>query len=366
MRIAVDLDGTLYDPYPWVIEELKQKAGLRADFTMEDWTQYDLRRCGSAIDMDRYYEAFGPRMIRCCPLAPDARWFMARLHYQAEIVILTSRDPAHEGVTLARLLEDQIPYDHVVHTDNKTQWCHDHRIDYLIDDAVHHCGDETCRCILIDAPYNQGFQRPHVARARGLRHAYAVLMRDLHPDAPQAPDVTNKRDMYQLLNSGQMGNRTIGFDTIEEAQRYADQGNRVGIRTKRPGGPFLMVAPEELAARYRDLLAAGEEVNMTPIMPDDQATLQCYVRRSEHYWDLDIALAGGPLRFAMRESRHERGAVAQATLRRALCPGSYEDLMVLFDRWPDATVELTAYGCCIDHLSTVPNRNTVIWEVRHY
>ncbi len=57
------------------------------------------------------------------------------------------------------------------------------------------------------------------------------------------------------------------------------------------------------------------------------------------------------------------GCAVPIILRHCMSPGSYDDLMMVMDEWPDAVIEFSTLS--ID-FGAVPNRNSVIWELRGY
>lgn len=57
------------------------------------------------------------------------------------------------------------------------------------------------------------------------------------------------------------------------------------------------------------------------------------------------------------------GLTVRALLDQFLDPSSRDDIDGLFELYPDAAIELASYPY---KLGKLPNRNTVIWEVRNY
>ena len=50
-------------------------------------------------------------------------------------------------------------------------------------------------------------------------------------------------------------------------------------------------------------------------------------------------------------------------LKGNLCPSSYEGMQTILDMFPDSIIEFSSYEI---NIGNIPNRNTVIWEVRNY
>lgn len=99
---------------------------------------------------------------------------------------------------------------------------------------------------------------------------------------------------------------------------------------------------------------------------NDSVTMQGELSRWPTGWRLEAVVgkdAPGILRYAMAKASVYSGLVARHILECHLWPSSYEDLLALFELYPDSVVELSA---CSFEVGTVPGRNTIIWEVRNY
>ena len=92
-----------------------------------------------------------------------------------------------------------------------------------------------------------------------------------------------------------------------------------------------------------------------------QGEVQRTFRGLELYWTKAIL----PMRDAFRRygGATALGLVASAHLQAALDTLSYEWLGYLLDTYPDHIIEFSAFGV---NWGTIPNRNTVFWEVRKY
>jgi hypothetical protein len=55
--------------------------------------------------------------------------------------------------------------------------------------------------------------------------------------------------------------------------------------------------------------------------------------------------------------------MASLLIREAMTPSSYDDWLMLIDRYPGHVLEVSIYDRC---LGDVPGRNALVWEVRRY
>jgi hypothetical protein len=178
--------------------------------------------------------------------------------------------------------------------------------------------------------------------------------------------ITTKRQMYELYNAGLLGNGLRNWPTLDECCENAT--GLVGVRCRRIGGPCIaMKTPDELRAAMREVYAQGwrPEDFIYGESPDHHHQLiQGEVQRSERHYDLTYSTVQAPMRVALaQETRYAQGAAVPAILRAYLWPSSYDDMMDLLDIYDGAVVEFTSFDC---ELGRYPNRNTIIWEVRHY
>jgi hypothetical protein len=101
--------------------------------------------------------------------------------------------------------------------------------------------------------------------------------------------------------------------------------------------------------------------------PDDCRTIQGEICRVPHlgltgYLDTVGKL---PMRPAMAAG-HMRHCSALTTLSlcdRYMDPSSRDDLDILLELYPDATIEFSCFG---RNVGVFPHRNTLFWEVRNY
>lgn len=174
--------------------------------------------------------------------------------------------------------------------------------------------------------------------------------------------ITNKVRMYEVLAAGGFGNAVEQWFSVEDFVRNDPHNDRLfGIRSLRPGGRCDYDVPAaDVPARCREWPGG---FNISPMQPEWALVLQGELCR-----DPDLRLFYSTLHKPMRKALAEggqnvRGVVAQVMLQHFLDPSSYEDLMVLLDRYLDHVVEFSAYrvGVGADR-----RRRCVVWECRKY
>ena len=71
-----------------------------------------------------------------------------------------------------------------------------------------------------------------------------------------------------------------------------------------------------------------------------------------------------PMNPALKEeTKYAAGLNALLLLKKSLCPSSFDNLETLLDIYPESVIEFGAYEV---NVGVIPNRNTLIWEVRNY
>lgn len=181
--------------------------------------------------------------------------------------------------------------------------------------------------------------------------------------------IESKRAMYDLFFEGKLGNRLRNYHGIEDMWDDGYAG-LVGMRYIGPRGgkEFIpYVRAEDAFDRATDLL---ERKGLDPycwiyseMAPDEHILFQGEVLRSDTGWYLRYTTVPKPMRTAfVEEELHLHGAAAFFKLKSAMDTASWENLMHLFDDYPDAIVEFSIY----DRPLGIDGWNTLTWEVRNY
>lgn len=181
-------------------------------------------------------------------------------------------------------------------------------------------------------------------------------------------EIRSKAEFYKLWQAGVLGNRTQLFTTLKQAM---DSGApTVGFREiGRAGGGMWERSDTrqqipEIHARW---LATGRPFIMDDGVPNNRSTMQGEICRTHEGLQGYIATGYAllPMRRTMAAGLHKHYSRLEVRLlqQRYMDPSSREDIDALLDIYPDATVEFTCFDV---NVGNIPNRNTMIWEVRNY
>jgi hypothetical protein len=178
-------------------------------------------------------------------------------------------------------------------------------------------------------------------------------------------DITVKQQNLAAWQCGAFGNKLRAWRTIE-GWRASGFGGLVAIRSLVPGGPcFVDLAPDVLLSRFDELVQNGhrpDQLMINESAPNSRAILQGEYD-NELWGCFRYSVSPCPMREALRNSRETYGLRSRLILRWAMSPSSYEDFLVLLDRYPKHVLEVSVYDCCV---GDTPGRNALVWEVRRY
>lgn len=182
-------------------------------------------------------------------------------------------------------------------------------------------------------------------------------------------EITSKRDMYSLLERGAFGNTIPMWTDLHKWLRESPGHQRWGVRTMAPGGPCSLNCDiHDVPNTFLAFRAAGHRPQIS-MMVDQVAAVSLMADVWESpsglvVYGIEYPAPGTSWRAVMpTQGRHWEGTAAQMLLARHLNPNSRDDLADVLARYPGAVCELSALDRCI---GTVPHRNAVVWEVRHY
>ncbi len=181
--------------------------------------------------------------------------------------------------------------------------------------------------------------------------------------------IPTKADMYKLYQDGRFGNKLRTWTTERD---YENSGYTapVVLRYKgSTGGKWCAygVAPKDVKTTISKWEAEGASRSLIVFnesAPDDKLILQGEVMRSTEHLSLRYSKMKAPMRVALSEAPlHAGGMKAVSVLKSTMDPESWEDLNTLLDEYDGAVVEFSVWDTT---LGSLPRRNTVFWEVRHY
>ena len=181
--------------------------------------------------------------------------------------------------------------------------------------------------------------------------------------------VLTKKDFVRRYAAGEFGNASPTWSNYRDWA--ADVGWRYGelfhIRNRIVGGPTWYNVPvADLRAAWNSAVApcGSSLLYISAMAPTEKTLFQGEVMRGLKHLDLTFTTVAKPMRDALRERVETvSGIIALELLRHFLCPNSYDWLWHLLDEYRDHVVEFSTYNV---NWGTLPNFNTVFWEVRKY
>lgn len=181
--------------------------------------------------------------------------------------------------------------------------------------------------------------------------------------------VLSKRDFVPRYAAGEFGNASPTWMDLFKFIEEADPRELYHLRNGAVAGGMTYYKQTYLQAikRWREAENRGDWYcsMQVPSRVEQSLLLQGEVILTP--WsgiNLLYSRVKEPMRTALAtHSESSQGIIAVSLLRWALCPNSYEWLQELLDRYPEHAVEFSAYE---RRWGTLPNFNTLFWEVRYY
>lgn len=183
--------------------------------------------------------------------------------------------------------------------------------------------------------------------------------------------VLTKHDFVRRYKTGEFGNRAPTWDKLPDwmSERWSMPVNQLYHVRNRIAGEKTWYNLKWKEVSYFWYEASKEysskNLYISAMAPHDKGLIQGEIRRSHRGLELYWTMATLPMRQAFKElgGAVETGITAKTLLEAVLDPLSYEWVQYLLDAYPDHIVEFSSFGC---NWGTIPNRNTIIWEVRLY
>lgn len=182
--------------------------------------------------------------------------------------------------------------------------------------------------------------------------------------------IETKDDYYFLYEKGFLGNKPLTWNSIEEIKQSGWK-DRICIRGRkgilREKSRFNLTI-EEAVNYIEQLRSEGispDKLAFNQSMPDEHLLIQGEImRKAPEIYSLTYTTIKKPMNRAFEDKTlYADGLNAINLVKRNLSPSSYDDLQTLFDIFPDSIIEFSAYDILLGNL---PNRNTIMWEVRNY
>lgn len=194
--------------------------------------------------------------------------------------------------------------------------------------------------------------------------------------------IPSKRKFFELWRAGVLGNRPLMWDTLEEALKHRPVVAKFGFRElgKAGGGAWELAPRAESPLVYDRWKQAGRRFVIDGSVPNDHSVAQGEVCRTEHglqsflcvrpefvvrwpFAELKPGLSPMRITMAAEMHRHRDALETKLVLDQIMDPSSRDDLDMLLELYPDATVEFTCFDI---NVGVIPHRNTIFWEVRNY
>jgi hypothetical protein len=182
--------------------------------------------------------------------------------------------------------------------------------------------------------------------------------------------ISTKKQCMRLLEEGILGNRLRLWDSLEEIKTDKYNGT-VTMRHKGTGGGLCIyeVQISDIPRIQEDWIKKGVQpldIYFNESAPDSRLLIQGELMQD--HWGNGLYLFYSRERKKMRDvlrdnGKHINGLNAKLLLQKFVDPSSYEDLQSLLELYPDHVIEFGAYEI---NLGNIPNRNTIVWEVRKY
>ena len=184
--------------------------------------------------------------------------------------------------------------------------------------------------------------------------------------------VLTKKDFVRRYEQGEFGNRSPTWNTLKEFLRARrSRFELVHIRNRVAGGPtWYNIAAHDVEGIVSGITngvsraAKLEDLYFSLMAPTARTLFQGEVQHSCQHLCLYYSYVPKPMRQSLIEGGvHAEGLRAKLLLDWYLDTPSREWLDWLLLAYPGHVVEFSVYGV---KWGSLPNRNTVIWEVRNY
>jgi hypothetical protein len=178
--------------------------------------------------------------------------------------------------------------------------------------------------------------------------------------------IKNKRQMYDLLIAGRLGNTIQMWRSLNELFLSTYTG-MVTVRSLTVSDP-LRIYNDTIASVVRKLRQANglrrTDLVFGAAPPDGQRILQGEFCRLPDGWHLRYNRLPLPMRTAFEtENMHAHGLTALRLVQSSVCPADFDDMREVLDVYSGCIIEFSSYECGVG-INT--SRNTIIWEARNY
>jgi hypothetical protein len=175
--------------------------------------------------------------------------------------------------------------------------------------------------------------------------------------------VTSKSQFVKRYKSGEFGNASPTWDSVSlflNDKSKFDNSQLFHLRNKTTGGKTWY----NLKRSEIKTIVVDGDYYVSSMAPSDKTVIQGEIRRSVNHYDLTFNQVKLPMRDAFKVSqKYQKGLSALLLLKKYLDWNSFDWLQYLLNTYENHTVEFSTYSI---EWGTLPNFNTVFWEVRNY
>lgn len=179
--------------------------------------------------------------------------------------------------------------------------------------------------------------------------------------------IPTKAEFYRLYTAGVLGNTTRNWDKSKALELDQDSTvDKIGFREigKAGGGRFEIVPRGQIFETAVVWSLYGINFNLSEAAPDHLIILQGEICRTFRGWEGMFSTTPGlRMREAMKIWKSFRGLAVGVILDTFMDPTSRDAVDQLLELYPTATIE---FACYSRDVGVIPNRNTIIWEIRDY
>ena len=177
--------------------------------------------------------------------------------------------------------------------------------------------------------------------------------------------ILNKQTMYALQRAGRLGNAPRSWANFQEMRDSGYTGN-VWVRSLVIDRPFRLseVSPVVALTFLMQHSIEPGQYTIGEAPSNSKRTVQGELMRCPGGYYLYYTTLKKPMRPALEEGgRHAVGICALTIMQTMVDPASWDDIQELLDTYDGATIEFSSFSVPV---GTMPTRNTLVWEVRHY
>lgn len=178
-------------------------------------------------------------------------------------------------------------------------------------------------------------------------------------------EINSKREFFDKWKQGLLGNSTRLWWDPHEA--WASDAQEFGFREHRTGGgAWERVSRSQFwDTVFQWQIVHQRRFSIDDVCPDEHQTVQGEICRTIRGLEGYIGASQLPMRKAMAAGILIPRSPSETLvlLNTYMDPSSRDDVDMLFELYPDATIEFTCFRV---NVGSIPNRNTLFWEIRNY